>query len=916
MQIIDLAGIWECEIPGQRGSVCLPGTLDEGGFGGPDDPHRQWKAEELRARGLWQEGDPILTRLTRKKSWEGEAVFTRRIRWQAPVEGRIFLECERTRQLRAVVNGREVFPAGASDTVSGGSGTCTLSAPCVFDVTGLVTGEDEITLISDNSYPGWPRGAIVYSSAATDETQTNWNGILGYVRLRIEKPDFISGIRVYPRGDQAEIRIELDLSGPREGEVRISSPALREELTIPFRSEAGICCLRGTALLGPWARRWDLGEGNLYTLTAEADGMESRSTVFGIRDFRAAKGHLTLNGRRIFLRGETNCAVYPETGYIPTDTARWRDILKGYRQYGVNCVRFHSHCPPEAAFTAADEAGILLQPELSHWDPENAFGTDEARRYYGEETRQILRHLANHPSFVMLSFGNELQYGGEGRQFAERLLQAAREEDPTRLYTDGSNAFYGAKGPNPAADFYTSSDDRGRMLRATSAEFRGWLNEENANARRDYSAAMAALRQDSAQPVFSFEVGQYEVLPDFGEIREYQGVTVPGNLIRMEERMREAGLEKDWARMVEATGENALQCYRAEVEAAMRTEAFSGISLLSLQDFPGQGTALIGMMNAHMRPKPYDFAKPERFAAFFRDVLPMALLPRYVFTYGDEVCVPVRIANYGKADLTGKVHWTLENPAGTVQAGGAAGELCSRAGGLSDAGEIRILFSPAGEPAGCDRDFGQLAEKLTLRLDFCGNLNEYPLWVYPDLTPVCPEDIYECRTLDDRALSVLSSGGKVFLAPESTAEAISRSVQAQFSPDFWSVNTFPTQSGCMGQLIDTGHPLFRNFPTETFSSWQWHPMAGTRAMLLPRRMKTIIAEMDSGILLRPMAQLFECRCGGGRLMVSSMGLRDLAQAPNVRALRQAVYDYMSSEAFVPEEEMGIEEIQAIMHGAS
>ena len=182
-------------------------------------------------------------------------------------------------------------------------------------------------------------------------------------------------------------------------------------------------------------------------------------------------------------------------------------------------------------------------------------------------------------------------------------------------------------------------------------------------------------------------------------------------------------------------------------------------------------------------------------------------------------------------------------------------------------------------------------------------MNTYPLWVYPDVQPECPGNVLECRALDETAWQVLSGGGRVFLSPDSTAEALPRSVQAQFSPDFWSVCTFPSQSGCMGQWIDAKHPLFRSFPTDTFSSWQWKPMACRRAMLLPRRMKTIVAEMDSCMLLRPMAQLFECRCGGGRLMVSSLDLHRLEPAPNVRALQKAMYDYMASDDFLPEEEL-------------
>ena len=889
MKTIDLSGIWECSFAGQSGAVRLPGTLDEAGLGFPDDPANQWQAEDVKRLGFWQEGDPIVTRLTRRHTFEGPVRLTRKLSWDCPTGARVFLECERTRQLRLTVNGKEAPAAEPS---------C-LSAPAVFEITGLATGEDEFSFLSDNSYPGWPRDAIVYASAASDETQTNWNGILGVIRLRFEQPDYIAAIRVYPGNGRAEIRITLDLSRALTCPLHISSPALGSDAEIPVPEKTGVFEVRCTLPLRPDVPRWDIEEGNLLPLTVSAGGLESRTVSFGVRTFAARDGHLTLNGRRFFLRGEANCAAFPETGYIPTDEDTWISILQQYRAYGVNCVRFHSHCPPEAAFAAADRLGMLMQPELSHWDPKDAFGTGEARGYYAFEARRILRALANHPSFVMLSFGNELHYRDEVRPFVGHLLRELKEEDPTRLYAAGSNAFYGEKGPNPGDDFYTASDDRKVTLRATSANFTGWLNREETGFDIDYSGAVERLRQVSGVPVFSFEVGQYEVLPDFGEIADYRGVTEPCSLMHMERKMRAAGLSDLWPRMVRAAGENALQCYRAEVEAAMRTEGYSGISLLSLQDFPGQGTALVGMMNAHLHPKPFPFADPARFAAFFRDVLPLALLPRFVFTSGEEICFPVRIANYGKAGLDGPCAWSLSGDG--VSLFGETASLRVPAGSLS--GDLEICFRLPDLPA---------AARLDLALDFCGNANTYPLWVYPDEEPVCPGDVLECRVLDEQARQVLAAGGKVYLAPDSTAETLPCSVQAQFSPDFWSVCTFPSQSGCMGQLIDAGHPLFRSFPTDEFSSWQWKPMACRRAILLPRRMKAVITEMDSCALLRPMAQLFECKCGGGRLLVSSLGLHQGTQAPNVLAMQKAIYDYMASGLFHPEEELSFEEAKGFL----
>ena len=888
MKCYDLSGLWACEIPGQRAAVRLPGTLDESGVGFPDDPRKQWKADEVRRIGFWQPGDPIVTRLTRKHTFEGLAAFTRSVDWDKPEGRRVFVDVERARHLRLLVNGREAPLCRPA----------TLSAPYVFEVTGLVTGRDCFRFLSDSSYPGWPRDAIVYASAASDETQTNWNGLLGTLRLRTEQPVFLSDVRVYPSGEDVRVDTEIDAACAWEGALRFACGALEEEASLPVRVQPGRQVFSCRLKLRPGAPRWDLEESRLHALTVSAAGLEPRAARFGLRAFRAENGHFTLNGRRVFLRGETNCAVFPETGYCPMDAASWKEILLKYRACGVNCVRFHSHCPPEAAFTAADELGMLMQPELSHWDPAHAFASEEARRYYRGELLEILRHLANHPSFVMLTLGNELQADAAGHAWMDSLLQAARQADPTRLYANGSNPHYGELGADPASDFYTAMRFHGLEMRAACDGMTGWLNNEYPNTVHDYGAAVDAIRRTTGQPVFSFEVGQYEVLPDFAEIASFRGVTSPENLLHIQRKVREKGLEEDWARRGEATGESSLLCYRAEVEAALRTEGYSGISLLGLQDFPGQGTALVGMMNAHLQPKPCAFARPERFAAFFRDVLPLALLERYTYTAGETLTARLKIANYGKRGLSAAPEWVLQG--GGFQKSGRLPGKSAPAGGLTELGEIRVPLDGIGKAAA-----------LTLTVRFADAQNSYPVWVYPDAWPVCPAAVHECRALDSQALDALRSGGAVYLAPDSTEEAIPHSIQAQFSPDFWSVCTFPQQAGGMGQLIDKAHPLFRDFPTEAFSTWQWWPMARQRAMILPARIDALIAEMDSCAFLRPMAKLFECRCGGGRLLVSSLGLHQLQQYPEARALQRAIYAYLTSDAFRPAQQLDIAWVRGI-----
>ena len=649
--------------------------------------------------------------------------------------------------------------------------------------------------------------------------------------------------------------------------------------------------IRATLSLLPGLRLWEEGEGHRYELTAAPEGCEAKTVRFGIRRFGDdGTGRLALNGRRVFLRGETNCAVFPETGHPPMTVEAWTEILETYRAYGVNLMRFHSWCPPEAAFEAADRLGMLMQPELSHWNPRDALETDAAWEYYRRELLQILRVYANHPSFVMLTLGNELAAGPLGHRRMDALLELARATDDTRLYANGSNVHYGELGCDAKSDFYTASTYLGTPLRGTMSgtdesggRLQGHINERYPSAMVSYDGVLARLRDAYAGPVFGFEVGQYEVLPDFDELEAFRGVTDPANLRLVQSGVTRQGLMPRWRDCVEATGELALLCYREEVEAALRTPGMSGLNLLGLQDFPGQGTALVGMLNSHLSPKPFGFARPERFAAFFRDRLPLAFLERYTWRNTETLRAGVSVANYGKTAVPGPLRWRLEG-----EDYARSGNLPVKAfppGELTPAGKLAASLAPVRRPV-----------RLELTLEAGETVNRYPIWVYPDVSVACPGDLLAADDLRV-ALAALAAGQKVFLDPPMTAPL--RAVSCHFSTDFWSVGTFPCQSGTMGQLIDAAHPIFRNFPTEKHTNWQWWPMAGRRAAQIPAGLRAIVAELDSFATLRPLAQLFECRVGPGRLMFSSMALRELGEYPEARALLNAIYRYMETDQFLP-----------------
>lgn len=955
-----LNGKWHVVLEdGTTGQMDLPGTLDENGIGHRDVGANQWHPDAVlgNAAGEIDKDAPIATRFTRRHTYEGEARISRKITVPDYGTDRLFVLAERARALRLLVDGEAcaVFRQG------------TLSTPYIFELTGAAPGEHEFTFLSDNSYPGMPKAAICYSSAATDETQTNWNGILGECSMYTRPQNFIDSLRVYPRAVKKEeknkaggyvldVCVELAPGAKKvykDAKIILQSEALAageledtQTLTeiISYSgeglAEAGTDKEENPKTMEIWFRDlplrenvklWDEDEGNLYEMAVTLDnGMSAEDkggstaecrTRFGIRSFGDnGSGRLALNGRAIFLRGEANCAEYPETGHPPMTIPEWKEMLLKYRSYGINFVRFHSHCEPEAAFAAADELGMLLQPELSHWDPKDAFGTEESYRYYRAELVDLLKTYANHPSFVMLTLGNELQAQDEGRERMRELVRTAKRMDPTRLYANGSNAFYGEEGCDPESDFYTSQSCKDVVIRGTFSGMRGYLNENYPSADRTYDEAMAEIRKEYQKPVFSFEVGQFEVLPDFEELESFHGISDPVNLKLIKKRVEERGLLPTWEKYVEATGELSRLAYREEIEAAMRTRELSGISLLGLQDFPGQGTALVGMMNSHLEPKPYDFARPERFREFFQECRILVKLPHYTYEAGERLIAEVEAANFGKRNIEGVFCWTLAGKKSVSENGNCEpAEIKSKNTVIATGEDTEITICRPGsytEVGSLDipLDFVEKNTALTLKVRIGDSISAYPIWVYRKTTPVCPENVYETRAFDVKTREILQNGGRVYLSPDADKESLPNSIKTQFTTDFWSVGTFADQEGGMGQLIDTEHPIFKEFPTDFHTDWQWWIMATKRAVVLPRPMKTIITEMDSYAFLRPMAQLIEFRCLKGKVLLSTMELHKSQQYPEVRALQASIYTYLSGENFEPAEEITEEELSMLVRG--
>jgi len=896
---ISLNGQWQVHIDdGKIYEAQFPGTLDTNKIGYKEKGAAKWHPDTSldNNKMVSGENDVIGTRFTRRHRFEGAATFIKQIDYIPTAGKRVFLEVERARCLKLLINQQEI-PNFIPPSIS---------TPHIFEVTGLLKGNQELQLISDNSYPELPHDAILYSSAATDETQTNWNGMLGQIQLREEEPVFLSHIRIYPKQNHLTIHLEVSSNQAYEGMIVVSSDALINPKQLYISIGAGIHEFVIQHLpLNPDVKRWDEFQGHLYELKVSLTDFESKVETFGIRDFGSNdRGRLIINDRVFFVRSEANCAVFPETGHPPMTVEEWIQILKIYQSYGVNLMRFHSHCPPKAAFIA-DQMGMMMHPELSHWNPRDAFESDESFAYYQTELHQVVKYLANHPSFVMFALGNELWASEVGHSRVTQMLREIKLVDETRLFASGSNNYYGEQGCDLESDFQSLMKFYNQHLRAASpgqneiGQIEGFINEKYPNSKENFDDAMGALRETYQKPIFGFEVGQFEILPDFAEIEDFKGVVIPENYKLIKKNVEKLGYMPMWKQYVEATGNLSLICYRAEVEAALRTESFSGLSLLGLQDFPGQGTALVGMLNAHLAPKPYPFAQPEKFATFFTSQLPLVLLPKYTYEQTESLIAEVKIANYGKSDIKGTHQCTLKGE--NFEYSKEITNINATVGTLSTVGNLTVSLAEIKE-----------ATRLDLTVEI-GNLkNNYPIWVYPAITPICPASVYETASIDECALEVLNNGGIVYLSPPSSEKSLPHSIQGQFSTDFWSVGTFSKQPGGMGLLIDETHPVFKEFPTETHTNWQWWPMASQRAVILPKLMETIVTQLDSYAYLRPMTLLLEGRLGNGKLLFSTMGLQNLQEYPEARALQRSIYTYMESENFIPKQTLTFDVMKTLV----
>jgi len=867
--------------------IVLPGILQAQGYGDPIDVHTPW-AMRLYDRNWFLRQDfaactapgqvkvPFLCQPQRY--YVGVAWYQRTVDIPPAWLGRrVALHLERPRWESTVWLDKTLCGAARS-----------LCTPHNFELGMAAPGTHVLTIRVDN------RMILPYrpdSHSVSDSEGSTWNGIVGRMELCATSPVWIGDAQAYPDVEKKSVTIKGRI-GNSSGQAGTG--------TISVASSAGGAAPLGTAAvswdahggtfeitaaLGADAVLWDEFHPALQHLTVALAGNHAddcRGITFGLREFKAQGQQFLLNGRPVYLRGTHDGGGFPLTGAPPTDVASWKAIIGTCQTWGLNHMRFHSWCPPEAAFTAADELGFFLAPECGMWNPFSP-GSDLEKMLYAE-TEHILQAYGNHPSFVLLSPSNEP--AGHWTQSLPQWVTYWKQREPRRLFTMNTGREY--PGAQATAQYLVLGHLDGGLLRGPKA----WFGQ-------DFGKPL----EKAAVPAMAHELGQWCAYPDFDVIHSFTGYLRPGNYEIFRASAAAHGLLEKNKDFAWASGRLQLACYKEEIEANLRTPGMAGFQLLDLHDYMGQGTALVGVLDPFWKPKGY--ATPEEYRQFCNTTVPLARLSSRIWTTADTLTAPVEVAHYGAAPLARAASaWKIVAADGAVLAQGQFPVRDIPLGKNIPLGAISVPLANLPAPRAC---------KLVVRLQAAAEHfeNQWNFWLYPPQLDTAPPPEVLLTSSWDQTEARLATGGKVLFQPRLSNLDWSSPPLATV-PIFWNRLMGPGWNRMLGLWCDTRHPALAEFPTEACYDWQWTDLIRTRAVnldRLPAQLQPIVQAIDDWNRNYKLGTIFECTVGPGKLLVCSFDLAN--PSPVGRQLRRSLLDYLAGAHFQPAVAVAPEALRAL-----
>jgi hypothetical protein len=790
-----------------------------------------------------------------------------------------------------------------------------LCTPHLYDLSNLMTpGKHLLTIRVDNSVK-YDVGRNAHS--ISDHTQTNWNGIIGRIELQATDRVWVSNVQVYPDVENKSARLRIIVSNAIgqdvAGTLTITANswntkrrhAVRPK-NIEFTASKAETTVEVDYAMGDYVLLWDEFSPAMYKLTVSiasegpnAAFTDKRSVNFGMREFGTEGTQFTINDRLTFLRGTLECCIFPLTGYPDMSVEGWLRVIRIAKAHGLNHMRFHSWCPPEAAFEAADRLGFIFHVECPAW---TAVGDGKPiDKFIYAEGDRILKAYGNHPSFCMLAYGNE-PGGRNQKRFLGDLINYWKAKDPRRLYTSA------AGWPIiPESQFHSTPRPRGHQW---GAGLKSRFNANPPETITDYSDFI----QDYDVPVVSHEIGQWCVYPNFKEIKKYTGVLRAYNFEIFQDSLADHHMLDQAEDFLMASGKLQAKLYKEEIETALRTPGFGGFQLLDIHDFPGQGTALVGILDAFWDSKGY--IKPEEHKRYCSETVPLLRMEKRTWTTAETFTAGAEIAHFGPAPIHNSVTtWSGTYPDGRKLASGKLPSRTIPIGNAIQLGKIELPLADVKAPA-------QLS--VTLSVKDTPYTNNWDIWVYPaDLsvrTPredgKPPKDVLIADQLSEEVSNALKVGKKVLMMPP--LNEIDSDIPAGFSTIFWNTAwTRKQPPHTLGILCNPKHPALAEFPTEFHSNWQWWDLVTkSKFMVLDEfapEFRPIVQVIDDWNTNRKLGLIFEAKVGKGKLLVCSIDLRsNLDKRPAARQMLHSLLKYMESAAFAPNQSIDIELVHSLL----
>jgi len=883
---ISLDGKWEVRLDPECGSlknclteiktsgtIDLPGSLAENGFGcktiGSDfgilTPEYKYIGKAWYSREI-----------TIPENWKNKQieVFLERVLW----ESRIFID-------------------GIELSRQDGLGT-----PHIHKLGKIAPGKHTITVQVDND--------MIHNIGDKghgygEYTQSIWNGIVGRMEMIARDPFYIESVRTFPniKTDKLEVEIKGNISYDPGVDLNFEiSPvhnnkkvlAGKEKIRFDNAKTARIEILSKGKL-----QKWSEFNPEVYLLKIKIKAnkvLDEFETEFGFYEVSHDGTKILINGQPVFLRGNLDCVHFPLTGYPSCMVEDWEQIFRIYKDYGLNHARFHSWCPPEAAFKAANRMGIYLQAEASIWidwwmstdmlergRPEmdtkghpKGLGYDPPRdSFVVDEMNRVVDFYGNHPSFTMFCIGNEL--GNSDFDVMKKWVADLKRKDNRRLYAVST-----ARKITDVDDYSATHNIQGvGRTRGLNGARTNWDFEET--------------YEQMNIPIIAHEIGQWPVYPRWSEIKKYKGVLKARNLEEFKIQAEKNGIASQTDDFAEASGALNQIMYKYETESFLRTKSCAGIQLLSMQDYQGQGEALIGWLDCFWDSK--GITTPEKFREHFTTTVPLLRMEKFVWQNNDIFTAQAQIAHHGEKPLNARCSWKIINENNLVVTQGVFAEKQLPLGSLTNLGEIEFNLNAVVK----DGKFSILIEVAETEFK-----NSWDFWVYPTKLPEIPEnDILIVNEITDELLKELESGAKVLLLANQLGNE-ETSVKAHFYPLYWSLTFFPGQGKtCIGLLLDEDHPAFQYFPTSFHSNWQWETISENAKGIvlndLPASYKPIAQPVDDFHRNNKIGSIFELKIGKGKLLVCGYNLH--TELSVARQLRHSLEKYMISPDFNPKQEV-------------